>query len=63
MTKEKERLYEEPDKLRRVLEEALRGEKYTLDCGHHFTGGTNLGNDITIRNGKHLKITCSLCGY
>jgi len=63
MTKKKERLYEEPDKLRRVLEEVLIGQKYGLDCGHHFTPGTNLGNDITIRNGKHLKITCSLCGY
>jgi len=63
MTKGKERLYEEPDKLRQVLEDVLTGQKYTLDCGHHFTGGTNWGNDITIRNGKHLKITCSLCGY
>lgn len=63
MTKEKERLYEEPDKLRKVLEEVLTGQKYTLHCGHHFTGCHNFANDITIRNGKHLTITCSLCGY
>ena len=63
MTKEKEKLYQEPDELRELLQKVLTGRKFTLDCGHHFTGGTNLGNDITIRNGKHLEIICSLCGY
>ena len=63
MTKEKERLYQEPDDLRWLLEKVLTGKKFKLDCGHYFTGGTNLGNDITIRNGKHFKIICSECGY
>jgi len=63
MTKEKKELYQEIDALKKILAEALTGKKFKLDCGHHFTGGTNLGNDITIRNGKHLTITCSLCGY
>lgn len=63
MTKEQEQQYKQADALRQALEAVLKGQKYTLDCGHHFTGGTNLGNDITIRNGKHLKIICSLCGY
>lgn len=63
MTKEQEQLYQEADKLRQILQEILTGQKFTLDCGYHFTGGNNLGNDITIRNGKHLKIICSLCGY
>ena len=63
MTKEKKELYQETDALKEILAEALTGKKFKLDCGHHFTGCHNLGNDITIRNGKHLKITCSLCGY
>ncbi|WP_435550203.1 hypothetical protein [Desulfobacterium sp. N47] len=63
MTKEKKQHYKEPDELRQILEEVLKGKKYRLDCGHHFTYGTYLGNDITIRNGKHLTITCSQCGY
>ncbi len=63
MTKEQKRLYQESEQLRRAIEAVLIGKKFKLDCGHHFTGGTNLGNDITIRNGKHLTIICSLCGY
>ena len=63
MTKEQERFYQEPDALRQLLEKVLTGQKFKLDCGHYFTGGTFLGNDITIRNGKHFTITCSLCGY
>jgi hypothetical protein len=41
----------------------LKGKKFILDCGHKVTFGTFLGNDITIRNGKDLKIICSQCGY
>ena len=63
MTKEQEGLYQEPDVLRKLLEKILAGQKFALDCGHHFTGGTNLGNNITILNGKHLTIICSLCGH
>ena len=63
MTKQQEKYYQEADVLRRALEAVLNGQKFKLDCGHHFTAGTNLGNDITIRNGKHLTIICSLCGY
>jgi len=63
MTKEKEELYQKTDALKEILVEVLTGKKFELDCGHHVTFGTNLGNDITIRNGKHMKITCSLCGY
>lgn len=40
MTKEKKELYQKPDKLRKILEELLIGQKYRLDCGHHFTPGT-----------------------
>ncbi len=63
MTKEQAKLYRETDELREIFEKVLTGQKFILDCGHHFTGGTNLGNDITIRNGKELTIICSLCSY
>ena len=62
MTKEQERKYEEPEALEHELQK-LAGRKFKLDCGHHVTVGHFLGNDITIINGKHLKIICSLCGY
>ena len=62
MTREQERKYESTDALRKAVEE-LRGRKFRLDCGHHVTFNHNLANDITIRNGKDLKIICSLCGY
>jgi len=63
MTKEQENNYHETDVLRQILEETLTGLKFNLDCGHHITFGSNLGNDITIYNGKELKIICSQCGY
>lgn len=63
MTKEKKALYHGTDELRDVLEKALNGKKYKLQCGHHVTFGFFLGNDITIRNGKQMKIVCSHCGY
>ena len=63
MTKEQKKAYQEPEALREILRRTLEGKKFTLDCGHHVTFNHALGNDITIRNGKHLKIICSQCGY
>ena len=63
MTKEQEKEYEDTDTLREILLNALEGMKFKLDCGHHLTVGHHLGNDITIYNGKKLKIICSQCGY
>jgi len=63
MTREKESLYEEPEILKRILTESLKGRKFKLDCGHHVTFGYSLGNDVTIYNGKDLKIICTQCGY
>jgi len=63
MTKEQENNYQDTDVLRKILEETLTGLKFSLDCGHHITFNHNLGNDITIYNGKELKIICSQCGY
>ena len=62
MTNEQKEFYKDTDRLRELLEQ-LKGRKFRLDCGHHVTFGHNLGNDITIRNGKHPEIICSLCGY
>jgi len=63
MTKEKEMQYQDTDILRNILHQALNGKKFKLDCGHHITFHHSLGNDITIYNGKQLKIICSQCGY
>jgi hypothetical protein len=63
MTKEQKKTYQEPELLREILDKALKGKKFALDCGHHVTIGHHLGNDITIYNGKKLKIICSQCGY
>jgi hypothetical protein len=63
MTKEKRKAYQEPELLREILVKALKGKKFTLDCGHHVTIGHHLGNDITIYNGKELRIICTLCSY
>ena len=62
MTKEQKQKYADVELLRKILQ-AFAGKKYRLDCGHHVTFGHNFGNDITIRNGKELKIICSQCGY
>ncbi|MDY6953109.1 MAG: hypothetical protein SWE60_16495 [Thermodesulfobacteriota bacterium] len=62
MTKKQKEAYEDTDVLREMLSR-LRGRKFKLDCGHHITLGHFLGNDITIYNGKKLKIICSQCGY
>lgn len=63
MTKEEKARYRDTDELRDILTRALNGMKFRLDCGHHITWGHSLGSDITIYNGKELKIICSLCGY
>lgn len=55
-------IYLSVDELRKVFEE-LRGKKYLLDCGHRVTFGYHLGADITIINGKHPDVICSLCGH
>ena len=62
MTRETEKCYLPESELRKIFTE-LKGKKFKLDCGHHVTFNHNLANDITIRNGKDLKIICSLCGY
>ena len=63
MTKEQERQYEDPEVLREILKRTLAGKKFKLDCGHHVSFGHFLGNDITIYNGRRLKVVCSQCGY
>lgn len=63
MTKEQMKKYQEPELLKEILYRTLNGKKFQLDCGHHITFNHNLGNDITIYNGKELKIICSQCGY
>ncbi len=63
MTKAQESKYRNTDELRDILEQALKGKKFKLDCGHHITFHHGFGNDITIYNGKRLKIICSQCGY
>ena len=62
MTSEEKQRYRSTDELREVLE-ILNRKKFILDCKHHVTFGEFLGNNITIFNGKHLKIICSECGY
>ena len=62
MTQQEKSRYEDPEILRQILLQ-LKGRKFRLDCGHHITFGHNLGNDITIYNGKTARIVCSLCGY
>ena len=63
MTKEEKERYEGPELLRDILHRALNGKRFRLMCGHHVTFGSNLGNDITIYNGKEYKIICSQCGH
>jgi hypothetical protein len=63
MTKEEKERYEGPELLRDILQRTLADKKFRLDCGHYVTWNHSLGNDVTIRNGKKLKIVCSLCSY
>lgn len=62
MTRHQKLKYQEPDQLRKFFKR-LRGQKFTLDCGHHVTFGYYLGNDIMIRNGKDPEIICWSCAY
>jgi hypothetical protein len=63
MTKEEKSRYSAPEALRDILKRVLSGRKFLLDCGHHVSFGSNLGNDITVINGKEPRIICSLCGH
>ena len=63
MTKEQENKYQDVGVLKEILYKTVGGKKFRLDCGRHITFGHFLGNDITIYNGKELKIICSQCGY
>lgn len=63
MNKEQKRQYQGPEALREILYRELHGKKFTLQCGHHITFGQVLGNDLTVRNGKDLKVICAQCGY
>ncbi|RZB31319.1 MAG: hypothetical protein SRB2_04844 [Desulfobacteraceae bacterium Eth-SRB2] len=63
MTKEQKKAYQDVEVLKAILSKTLAGAKFRLDCGHHITFNHTLGNDITIYNGKKLKIICSQCGY
>jgi len=63
MTKEQKETYQDVDLLREILLKTLKGRKFQLDCGHYITFGHHLGNNITIYNGKELRIICSQCGY
>jgi len=63
MTDEQKAKYREPELLRDILMRVLEGKKFRLDCGHHVSFFHHLGNDVTIYNGKKLKIICSQCGY
>ena len=62
MADKRDQEYLDTNRLRHELE-FLKGKKFVLDCGHKVTFNHFLGNDVTIRNGKKLKIICSLCGY
>ena len=62
MTKQQKEQYRSTEDLREILS-VLDKEKFKLDCGHHITFGEVLGNDLTLRNGKVLVITCAQCGY
>jgi len=62
MTRSEKEAYQPPDALKQILR-AQAGKKFRLDCGHHVTFGSFLGNNIIILNGKQLKVICTQCGY
>ena len=62
MTKRQLQEYRQTKELRRLLK-ILNRKKFVLDCGHHVTFNEALGNNVTIYNGRELRITCSQCGY
>ena len=43
MTKEEKSRYSEPEALRDILKRVLSGRKFMLDCGHHVSFGSTLG--------------------
>ena len=55
MTREQKLQYKKTELLRDILQRTLYGMKFRLDCGHHVTFGEELGNDVTIKNGKHSR--------
>ncbi len=63
MTKEEKERYADTEELREILYKALNGKKFRLDCGHHASFFHPFGNNVTIYNGKRIKIVCSECGY
>jgi hypothetical protein len=63
MTSRKKQAYAEPEVLKDILKRVLAGKKFRLQCGHHITFNTVLGNDLTIRNGTELTVICAQCGY
>jgi hypothetical protein len=63
MSKEQKNRYDRPEELREILKRVLHDRKFLLECGHHVSLFHNLGNDITIINGREFKIICSLCGH
>jgi len=62
MTKDQREKYEPVTTLKEALS-VLNGRKFRLDCGHHVTFNETLGNNITIYNGKELRVICAECGY
>ncbi len=63
MTKNQKAKYGQPELLKDILQRELHGKKFRLECGHHVTFNEVLGNNITIYNGKELRIICAQCGY
>jgi len=55
--------YGDPEALKDILRRTLYKKKFRLECGHYITFGEQLGNDLTIRNGKDFTVICSQCGY
>lgn len=62
MNKMQKQRYRPTKELREILT-ILSQKKFVLQCGHYVTFNQVLGNNVTIYNGKELKIICSLCGY
>ena len=63
MNKEQKKQYQGPEVLKEILNRELYGKKFLLQCGHHITVGSTLGNDLTVKNGKELSVICAQCGY
>ena len=63
MTRQQKQAYSEPEALKDILKRVLAGKKFRLECGHHITFNTVLGNDLTVRNGKNFSVICAQCGY